>query len=144
MSARLRIGGSVLTPRELDFAALRALGEQLVEPTEMLGGQPIAAVRLEVLLALAGLAPQTRSIVAESSDGSFSTTLPLANLDGCVVIYRIGAMPFPRELGGPFRLVTRGHGGDVKALGAIWASEEPAFEIGDSELICLRGGRSAG
>jgi hypothetical protein len=56
-----------------------------------------------------------------------------------VVIYRIGGAPFPRELGGPFRLVTHGGaGGDVKGLGAIYASEEPAFDIGDSELICLQ------
>jgi DMSO/TMAO reductase YedYZ molybdopterin-dependent catalytic subunit len=139
VSARLRIAGNVTAPQELDFDALRELGDQLLEPSTMLGGQPIAAVPLDALLELAGVAPSTRSIVAESSDGSFSTTLQLASASTCVVIYRIGHVPFPRELGGPFRLVTRGvHCGDVKSLGAIYASEEPAFEIGDSEVICLR------
>jgi DMSO/TMAO reductase YedYZ molybdopterin-dependent catalytic subunit len=139
----LRIGGNVATPRTLDFRALAALDEQLLEPAP-LGSQPIAAVPLPVLLRLCGMAPSTRSIVAESADGAFAVTLQLASAETCVVAYRIGTVPFPRALGGPFRLVTRGRvrTGDVKSLGMIYASEEPAFDIGDSEVICLRAPRA--
>lgn len=123
--ARLHIGGRVVAARDLDFMALRALDGQLVERSALLAGREIGAVPLATLLASAGIAAEARSLVAESLDGSFTTTLPLEAIGCCVVVYRIGGAALPRDLGGPFRLVSHGrvHSGDVKALGAIYLSE---------------------
>ena len=44
MASILRIGGLVVAPRELDFAALRALPHQQRESSALLGGCTIFAV----------------------------------------------------------------------------------------------------
>ena len=47
MSARIAIEGEVAVPQTLDFETMRALAEQLVEPSALLAGREIAAVRLD-------------------------------------------------------------------------------------------------
>lgn len=136
MSARLHIDGEVLTPQDLDFEALRALSEQLIEPSSLLGGREIAAVRLDTLLALAGLGKTSRSIVAESEDGTFRTSISLETAGDCVIVYRVGDSALPGALGGPFRLVTggRSHCGDVKAVGALHVFDRAHVE--DAARVC--------
>jgi DMSO/TMAO reductase YedYZ molybdopterin-dependent catalytic subunit len=143
--SRLRIGGLVAAPQDLDFGALRAVPEQLREPSQLLGGREIVAVSLARLLGIAGVAGAGRSIVAESADGSFVTTLPLEAAEQCVVVYRVGEAPLPLVLGGPIRLVTHGRVrcGDVKDLGAIYVSDRPFVDGGETGRVCVRASRSA-
>ncbi|MGZ3429894.1 MAG: hypothetical protein ACXVCV_24760, partial [Polyangia bacterium] len=77
MSRVLRIDGEVTRPSDFDFAALRALGQQLVEPSTLLAGREIAAIRLATLLELAGAHASAQSLVAEAEDGAYVTTLPM-------------------------------------------------------------------
>jgi DMSO/TMAO reductase YedYZ molybdopterin-dependent catalytic subunit len=145
VTGRLLIGGEVNEPQTLDFEMLRALDEQLVEPSALLAGREIAAVRLDTLLAIAGLHDRARSIVFESSEGSFLVAMSLEAARGCVVVYRVGEAPLPRGLGGPFRLVTQGRMrcGDVKALGTIYVSDRPHVDDSDTERVCVRTARAA-
>jgi DMSO/TMAO reductase YedYZ molybdopterin-dependent catalytic subunit len=146
MALVLHIGGEVATPCDFDFAALRALAPQLVEPSALLAGREIAAVRLAVLLELAGAHGSAQSLVAESDDGAYVTTLPMeAARQQCVILYRVGEAPLPRGLGGPFRLVTSGRlrAGDVKALGSIYVSERRFVDVDDTERVCVRVTRAA-
>jgi DMSO/TMAO reductase YedYZ molybdopterin-dependent catalytic subunit len=145
VSARLVIDGEVAAPQALDFETIRALADQLVEPSALLAGRDIAAVRLETLLAVAGLTDRARSIVFESSEGSFLVAMSLEAARTCVIVYRVGDAPLPRGLGGPFRLVTQGRVrcGDVKALGTIYVSERPHLDDSDTERVCVRTARAA-
>src|SRR5262249_30646678 len=118
--------------------ALRALADQQRESSALLGGREIFAVPLDRLLALAGIDPRARSIVAESSDGSFISMLPVSACAGCVVVYRVGDGPLPRPLGGPLRLVTRGQLGDVKDLGSLHVSDQPFVDGTESGRVVLR------
>jgi DMSO/TMAO reductase YedYZ molybdopterin-dependent catalytic subunit len=137
MSARLRMMGELDEPRDFDFAALRAIDEQLVESSPLLAGREIAAVRLSRLLALAGVQPNARSLVAETADGRYLTALPIDAADRCLIVYRVGEAALPLGLGGPFRLLTQGRIGssDIKALGAIYASDRPYLDDSDTERI---------
>ncbi|MGZ3406125.1 MAG: molybdopterin-dependent oxidoreductase [Polyangia bacterium] len=145
MSRALHIDGEVVTPSDFDFEALRALTEQLVEPSALLAGREIAAVRLTTLLALAGACSGAQSIVCETEDGAYVTTLPIEAAQQCVILYRVGEAPLPRGLGGPFRLVTAGRlgNGDVKALGSIYVSERRFVDVDDTERVCVRVTRAA-
>jgi DMSO/TMAO reductase YedYZ molybdopterin-dependent catalytic subunit len=145
MSALIALAGHVAAPRTFDFDALRALAEQLEEPSALLGGREIAAVRLDVLLDLAGVKEDARSVVFESTEGSFVVSLSLAAARGCVIVYRVGDAPLPHALGGPFRLITRGRlrCGDVKALGTIYVSDHAHVDDLDTERVCVRSASAA-
>lgn len=145
MSRALRIEGEVVTPSDFDFAMLRALAEQLIEPSALLAGREIAAVRLAMLLDLAGAHANAQSLVCESEDGAYVTSLPMEAARQCVILYRVGELPLPRGLGGPFRLVTAGRlrAGDVKALGSIYVSERRLVDVDDTERVCVRVTRAA-
>jgi DMSO/TMAO reductase YedYZ molybdopterin-dependent catalytic subunit len=138
--AHLVIDGEVAARQTLDFARLRELAEQLVEPSALLAGREVAAVRLDALLALAGLGREARSIIAESQEGGLVLSMPLEAAKSCVVLYRVGEAPLPRGLGGPFRLVTHGRlrSGDVKALDTIYVSERAVIDDSDTERLCVR------
>jgi DMSO/TMAO reductase YedYZ molybdopterin-dependent catalytic subunit len=145
MSRALHIDGEVVKPSDFDFASLRALAEQLVEPSALLAGREIAAIRLLTLLELAGARAGAQSIVCETEDGAYVTTLPMAAAVDCVILYRVGEAALPRGLGGPFRLVTgaRLGAGDVKALGSIYVSERRFVDVDDTERVCVRVTRAA-
>jgi DMSO/TMAO reductase YedYZ molybdopterin-dependent catalytic subunit len=130
---RLRIDGDVRTPRHFDFAALCALQDQLVAPSGMLAGRTLVAVHLTTLLSLVGVARSARSFVIESADGSVLSALPIEAAKDCVVVYRVGDVPLPRGLGGPFRLMCPGNGdGDLKSLGGIYVSDQPFLHVADT------------
>jgi DMSO/TMAO reductase YedYZ molybdopterin-dependent catalytic subunit len=135
----------VKTPRDFDFESLRSLAQQLVEPSALLAGREVAAVRLEVLLELVGVRAGAQSIVAESEDGAYVTTMPIEPALKCVIFYRVGDAALPRGLGGPYRLMTSGrlHTGDVKALGSIYVSERRFGDVDDTERVCVRVTRAA-
>jgi DMSO/TMAO reductase YedYZ molybdopterin-dependent catalytic subunit len=145
MSRVLHIDGEVLKPRDFDFESLRALTEQLIEPSALLAGREIAAIRLATLLELAGAHASAQSVVAETEDGAYVTTMSMESARECVVLYRVGDAALPRGLGGPFRLVTQGRlrVGDVKALGSIYVSERRFVENDDTERVCVRVTRAA-
>jgi DMSO/TMAO reductase YedYZ molybdopterin-dependent catalytic subunit len=127
-------------PSDFDFARLRGLTEQLVEPSTLLAGREIVAIRLTTLLSLVGARASARSIMCESEDGAYVTTLPMEATRDCLILYRVGEAALPRGLGGPFRLVTGGRlgAGDVKALGSIYVSEQPFVDADDTERVCVR------
>ncbi len=145
MSGVLRIDGLVTVPCYFGFESLRALAQQLVEPSALLAGREVAAVPLPVLLERAGMRPGAQSIVAESDDGAFVTTMPIDSIGKCVIFYRIGDAPLPRGLGGPYRLMTSGRvgSGDVKALGSLYVSERRFVDGDDTERVCVRVTRAA-
>ena len=145
MSPRLIIDGEVTAPQMLDFDALRALSEQLVEPSALLAGREIAAVQLDTLLAIAGVNAEARSVAAEATEGGFVISMSMETARSCVIVYRVGDSPLPPGLGGPFRLVTRGRlrCGDVKSLGTIYVSERPHVDDSDTERVCVRTVRAA-
>jgi DMSO/TMAO reductase YedYZ molybdopterin-dependent catalytic subunit len=139
MSARLHIGGHVQSPRDVTFADLSSCAEQ-VSDSSLMAGRELGGVPLAALLALVHPLAGARSIVAESVDGSFMTTLALDEVPGCVIVYRVGPIALPTGLGGPFRLFTEGRvrSGDVRRLGSLYVSETTVVECIDSELISLR------
>jgi hypothetical protein len=140
VSELLRVGGQVITPQDFDFAALRALPDQIVEASAFLPGREIAAVPLAALLTISGVTAEARSVVIESADGRVSTTLPLASVESCVIQYRVGSSALPTVLGGPFRLLTRGRGpmSEVNGLGFIHVSERRYIPPSDTERVRLR------
>ncbi len=93
MSARLLIEGEVTTPQALDFETLRSVSEQLVEPSALLAGREIGAVRLDPLLALAGVGGEARSTAFESTDESFLVSMSVEAARNCVVVYRVEDSP---------------------------------------------------
>ena len=145
MSARLHIGGHVSAPREVAFADLRAFADQIAESSPLLAGREIGGVPMGALIALARPRSGARSIVAESADGSFMTSLSLESAARCVIVYRVGNVALPAGLGGPFRLFTQGRvrSGDVKRLGSLYVSDRQLVELPESERICARTGDAA-
>ena len=145
MSGVLRVDGLVTIPCYFGFESLRAIARQLVEPSALLAGREGGAVPLEALLEAAGVRAGAQSIVAESDDGSYVTTMPFESMRQCVIFYRIAEAPLPRGLGGPYRLMTSGRvgSGDVKALGSIYVSDRRFVDVDDTERVCVRVTRAA-
>jgi DMSO/TMAO reductase YedYZ molybdopterin-dependent catalytic subunit len=138
-ATRLIIHGRVVKPRALTFADLHALPRQVTEKSPLLAGRELGGVPLSALLELAQPLADARAIVAESHDASFRTTLPMASIDHCIIVYRVSGVALPPSLGGPYRLITEGRigCGDVKQLGALYVSERTIAEPADSELISV-------
>lgn len=133
MSA-LRIDGAVATPRELDFAALAALPEQIVDVGTVIPKRRGGAVRLRALLAAVGADAAAQSIELVATDGSFRQIAPLASVGDAVLVYRLAAAPLPADDGGPVRFLVPDAPGlvgvdrctNVKGLGQITVRKEPA------------------
>ena len=145
MSGVLRVDGLVTIPCYFHFESLRALGRQLVESSALLAGRQVGAVPLDALLEAAGVRDGAQSIIAESDDGAYVTTMPFSAVRQCVVFYRVDDTPLPRALGGPYLLMTSGRvgSGDVKALGSIYVSERRFVDVDDTERVCVRVTRAA-
>lgn len=136
MAQVLDIGGQVAHPRTFDFAALSQLPEQIEDISHVVPGRQGGGVRLAALLAMVQPQPAATYITLESSDGSFSASVPLATVTpSAVVLYRLGGQELPAQLGGPFRFLitdaqTCATGGvdlcaNVKFVGRILLSDEP-------------------
>jgi DMSO/TMAO reductase YedYZ molybdopterin-dependent catalytic subunit len=106
MSQGLEVGGQVLQPRAFDFAALAALPGQIDDIATMVPGRTGGGVRLASLLAAVQPRAEVTHITVESSDGSFSASVPLAPVvESGVVLYRLGSQALPTQQGGPFRFL---------------------------------------
>ncbi len=121
----LRVSGAVTTTRDLDFALLARFSQQVMLPLPVLAGHELVAVPLRSVLALAGMAEKARSLVIESDSGL--RALPLDAVDRMGLVYRIGRVPLPYGLGGPFRLMTCAGGTgkleDIKYVTRLWVSD---------------------
>jgi DMSO/TMAO reductase YedYZ molybdopterin-dependent catalytic subunit len=129
---RLDISGMVDRPRSLTYADL--LDRELVEVDitltcvsneiggSLLGTARWLGVRLDDLLADAGVDPDADQVVGRSVDG-YTCGFPVAALDGRAALVAIGmnGEPLPLEHGYPARLVVPGLFGYVSAT--KWLSE---------------------
>ena len=101
----MRIEGLVATPRELTFADLAALPEQIADVSTLAPGPSGAAVRVRALLAAAGVRPGATTLAVSSRDGAFDAAVPLAAADSAVLVYANAGAPLPAALGGPLRFL---------------------------------------
>ena len=133
MAASLLILGEVVRPLELDFAMLARLATRLpAQPMRLAAGRDVPGLRLDALLACAGVKKTARSIVAECEDGTTLLNLPIQIAKTCLVLYRVGGVPLPRGLGGPMRLYAPRYG-EVKALASLYVSDAAWVRDTDTE-----------
>lgn len=79
---------------------------QVEDVGALAAGREGRAVRLGGVLDLVGSPPGARYVHVESSDGSFTANIPLADARaGGLVLYELGDEALPRSHGGPFRLL---------------------------------------
>jgi hypothetical protein len=119
----LLILGEVARPLELDWRALIRLAATLPNrQVRLAAGRDVPALRVDALLARAGMTENARSLIAESEDGRKVLNVPLSFLESCLILYRVANAPLPRGLGGPFRLIAP-RIGEVKALASLYVSD---------------------
>ena len=109
-----------------DFSSLSAVPDQKERALRSFGGLAIGSVPLRALLYSA-----TARYVTFRSDDGYSTALSWASLDDCFVAYRLGALPLPRKLGGPFRAIIVGASRHscLKYVDAIELGEQPRPDL---------------
>jgi DMSO/TMAO reductase YedYZ molybdopterin-dependent catalytic subunit len=136
MGQALEVSGQVQRPGTFDFEALAQLTGQIEDISALVPGRSGGGVRLASLLTAVQPRPEATYLTVESSDGSFSASVPLAAvLDSGVVLYRLGSQALPTQQGGPFRFLitdaqTCATGGvdlcaNVKFVGRIALSAGP-------------------
>ena len=136
MGQALEVYGQVQQPGAFDFEALAQLSGQIEEISALVPGRSGGGVRLASLLAAVRPRPEATHLTVESSDGSFSASVPLPAVVGSgVVLYRLGTQALPTQQGGPFRFLitdaqTCAMGGvdlcaNVKFVGRIVLSAGP-------------------
>jgi hypothetical protein len=137
MTAGLIILGDVARPLELDLATIARLATKLPsQAVRLAAGRDVPALRLDALLALSGVAKSARSLVAESEAGARLLSLPLGIIKTCLLVHSIGALPLPRGLGGPLRLIAPRYG-EVKALASLYVSDAPWVRDDDTERMAV-------
>jgi DMSO/TMAO reductase YedYZ molybdopterin-dependent catalytic subunit len=106
MDQVLEVCGQVQQPGAFDFEALAQLSGQIEEISALVPGRSGGGVRLASLLAAVQPRPEVTHLTVESSDGSFSASVPLSAVVGSgVLIYRLGSQALPTQQGGPFRFL---------------------------------------
>jgi Oxidoreductase molybdopterin binding domain len=136
MGQALEVCGQVQQPGVFDFETLAQLSGQIDEISALVPGRSGGGVRLASLLAAVRPRPEATHLTVESSDGSFSASVPLSDVVGSgVVLYRLGSQALPTQQGGPFRFLitdaqTCATGGvdlcaNVKFVGRIVLSTGP-------------------
>lgn len=106
MADALRIDGAVDRPVSLSFDDLARLAEahQVRDMSRLDPKRAGDAVRLEGLLATAGVQPAARWLTLHATADDFHASIPLeAVRDRAVVLYRLQGGPLPAKSGGPFR-----------------------------------------
>ena len=136
---QLRIEGEVLTPRAFSFEDLRLLPGQVADVGQFIPGRDGSGVRLQSLLEQVGLKESVKYITLESTDGTFSASVPLEAVHDAIVAYRLETEPLPAKKGGPFRFfipnVEECAVGEVDAcanvkfLGRVHLSHEPGRDV---------------
>jgi DMSO/TMAO reductase YedYZ molybdopterin-dependent catalytic subunit len=120
---RLRVGGLVITPIEVDLAAL-AERDELAATLDCTGGfyttQRWAGCRVGRLLDLAGADPAAGWVRFVSVTG-YRWSLPVAQAREALIATHVGGAPLDHGHGGPARLVAPGERGFVwvKWLAAV-------------------------
>lgn len=136
MTQALEICGQVRQPARFDFEALTRLPGQIEDIAALVPGRMGGGVRLAALLDAVQPQPEATNLTVESSDGSFSASVPLAAvLESGVVLYHLGRQALSEQQGGPFRFLitdaqTCATGGvdlcaNVKFVGRIALSDAP-------------------
>jgi DMSO/TMAO reductase YedYZ molybdopterin-dependent catalytic subunit len=144
MGQALEVYGQVQQPGAFDFEALAQLSGQIEEISALVPGRSGGGVRLASLLAAVRPRPEATHLTVESSDGSFSASVPLPAVVGSgVVLYRLGTQALPTQQGGPFRFLitdaqTCATGGvdlcaNVKFVGRIVLSAGPGRDTRPTE-----------
>jgi len=142
----LRVTGLVAAPLELSFADLT--GRELVEADitlscvsnevggKLLGTARWLGVRLDDLLAEAGIDPSADQIVGRSVDG-YTCGFPVAALDGrdALVAVAMNGEPLPLEHGFPARLIVAGLYGYVSATKWLQEIELTRFDAFDQYWV---------
>jgi DMSO/TMAO reductase YedYZ molybdopterin-dependent catalytic subunit len=106
MTTLLEVRGLVREPQSFDFQRLSALPGQVPDVGALLPQAPTGrgAVRLASVLEAAGPLPGAVHLALESSDGSFSASIPLEPVVARgLIVYRDGAHPLTKDKGGPVR-----------------------------------------
>jgi DMSO/TMAO reductase YedYZ molybdopterin-dependent catalytic subunit len=144
MNQALEVRGQVQQPGRFDFEALANLPGQIEDIATVLPGRTGGGVRLASLLEAVQPVPGVTHLTVESTDGTFSASVPLAAvLDSGVVLYRLGSGALPEQQGGPFRFLitdaqTCATGGadlcaNVKFVGRIALSVGPGRDTRPAE-----------
>ena len=144
MGQALEVCGQVQQRGAFDFEALAQLSGQIEEISALVPGRSGGGVRLASLLAAVRPRPEATHLTVESSDGSFSASVPLPAVVGSgVVLYRLGTQALPTQQGGPFRFLitdaqTCATGGvdlcaNVKFVGRIVLSAGPGRDTRPTE-----------
>lgn len=124
----VRIEGEGITPAELTYAELLALPGQVASVSTLFHGQEVGGVRLSALLA--ATPPPAGGFVHVCSSDGFSTAIAADRARDCILVYRLGAGPLPKERGGPVRLIV---GDDPRAslkyVSAIRVSSRPGAVV---------------
>ena len=112
--AMLEVTGLVQHPRVFAFRDLVSLPGQVPDIAAIFPKRSGGAIRLDALLAAAGLRSGASHLTLESTDGKFSASVPLdAVAPRGIVVYREGDVPLPEDKGGPVRFLIQ----DVESCG---------------------------
>jgi DMSO/TMAO reductase YedYZ molybdopterin-dependent catalytic subunit len=124
----ISIRGEVETFCDLGFEDLQGL-PQVPDVGVEVSGREGAGVRLRDVLAKGRPKPTATHATLSSSDGHFAASVPLADIQDALLVYRLGDEPLPRKLGGPIRFLIPDAGAchsggadvcaNVKFLGSI-------------------------
>jgi DMSO/TMAO reductase YedYZ molybdopterin-dependent catalytic subunit len=116
----LTIDGEISIPRGFTFEELRRARGQIVDGGGLFGRRDVKALPLSALVGPLGIKPCARLAVVRGSD-SFVANIPVAIIHQCILVYAVGELPLPAELGGPVRLFAPGQGrcANVKAVTSI-------------------------
>ena len=115
VSWRLRVGGRVERPLELDLPGLEALGTTESDPTlDCTSGwalrTPWRGTPIRAVLAAAGADPTAPFVYIRSVTG-WSVSLERGELDGTLLATHVAGRPLPADNGAPVRLVAPGRRG---------------------------------
>jgi DMSO/TMAO reductase YedYZ molybdopterin-dependent catalytic subunit len=111
-SVVLRVNGEVQRPLALTFADLQAIAaeHQIPDVSQLAPKRAGGAVRLEGVLAQAGVKPAGDYLTLHSSTDDFHASIPLSAVrQRAVLIYRLENEPLPIKAGGPVRFFIPDH-----------------------------------
>lgn len=104
-TSHIWIGGDVRKPASLSESDLAVSPGQIADVSLVIPGRQGVAVRLGSLLESAGVNEGVTHITLTAEGGRFSASVPLAAVEGALIVYRLGGDPLPRTMGGPFRFL---------------------------------------
>ncbi|MBK8207988.1 MAG: molybdopterin-dependent oxidoreductase [Planctomycetes bacterium] len=100
----ITVSGEVERLCAFGYEALRQL-PQVEDVSREVEGRQGAAVRLREVLARAVAKPGATHATLASSDGEFTASVPLDEIQDALLVYRLNDQPLPAHLGGPVRFL---------------------------------------